>query len=324
MAPPRPVLAIAALAMLGAAGWYFFSPADHDNRWLGYVEAETVYIAAPVSGRLAGRNVERGSRTAKGAPLFSLDPETTDADAAQLEAQVAAARAQAADLTDPRQRLPDLTAARAAESSAAAQLTKTQRDFDRISALAGKGFASRAQLDAARAGRDSAAAALAQARALVRAGEISAGRNGQIAAAQASVASAEAALRAQRQRRREIAPLAPANGVIEQTFFNPGEWVPANAPVVSVLPDDRRKLRFYVPEGQIAALHPGSAIRFTCDSCGEARSAKVSYISPRAEFTPPVIYSEQARAKLVFLVEALLPVSDTPLPPGLPVSVEPQ
>lgn len=324
MAPPRPLIAIAALAVLVGGGWYWLYRGEARSRWLGYVESETMYIAAPVSGRLAQRMVERGSRTAAGAPLFSLDPETSDADAAQLEALVAAARAQVADLADPRQRAPDLAAARAAEAAAAAQLKRAQRDFERIDALAGDGFASRAQLDAARAGRDSAAATLEQARALVRAGEISAGRNGQIEAAKASVASAEAALRAQRQRRREIAPTAPAAGIIEQTFFNPGEWVPANAPVVSVLPDARRKLRFFVPEGQIAALRPGSAVRYTCDGCGDARAASVSYISPRAEFTPPIIYSEQARAKLVFLVEALLPVSERPLPPGLPVSVEPQ
>ena len=97
--------------------------------------------------------------------------------------------------------------------------------------------------------------------------------------------------------------------------------MPANAPVVSVLPDDKRKLRFYVPQDRIAGLKPGMTISYSCDGCGGERSAKISYIAPRAEFSPPVIYSEKARAKLVFLVEALLPVSDKPLPPGLPVEV---
>jgi HlyD family secretion protein len=112
--------------------------------------------------------------------------------------------------------------------------------------------------------------------------------------------------------------------VVEQTFYNIGEWVPANAPVVAVLPDERRKLRFYVPQDRIAGVRTGSSISFACDGCGGRRQAKISYVSPRAEFTPPVIYSEHARAKLVFLVEAILPVSDRPLPPGLPVEVAPQ
>jgi HlyD family secretion protein len=94
--------------------------------------------------------------------------------------------------------------------------------------------------------------------------------------------------------------------------------------VVSVLPDARRKLRFYVPQDRISAVRTGSTITFTCDGCGAARQARIAYIAPRAEFTPPVIYSEHARAKLVFLVEAALPPGERPLPPGLPIEVLPQ
>lgn len=320
---PKPVTGIAAIAVVGAIAWYATRPADEAN-WLGYVEAETMVVAAPVSGRLATRAVDRGTAVAAGAPLFSLDPESTDADTARLEAQVAAAQAQAGDLTQSRQRAPEIAVSRAAEAQAAALLTKAQQDFGRISALAARGFASRAQLDSARAARDAASAALAQTRAQISSGQISAGRGEQIAAARANAAGAEAALRAQRQRRREISPVSPTKGVVEQTFYNPGEWVAANAPVVSILPDDKRKLRFYVPQDRIANLRSGSAVRFTCDGCGGERQAKVSYISPRSEYTPPVIYSEHARAKLVFLVEALLAPSDKPLPPGLPVEVIPQ
>jgi HlyD family secretion protein len=320
---PKPVIGLTVLALAGGAYWYLTRP-DPEANWLGYVEAETLYVAAPVSGRLAERPVERGASVAAGAVLFALDPETTDADTARAEAQVSAAQAEAANLALARQRQAELDVSRAAEAAAAAALTKASHDFSRVSALAQKGFASRAQLDAARAARDSAAASLAQARAQIAAGQLSTGREAQIAGARAQIAGAEATLRGQRQRRREIAPVAPARGVVEQTFYNPGEWVPANAPVVAVLPDDRRKLRFYVPQERIAALRPGLEIRYTCDGCGGMRGARISFISPRTEFTPPVIYSENARAKLVFLVEALLPPSDQPLPPGLPVEVIPQ
>lgn len=320
---PKLLIALPVLAVAGGAVWYFSRPAAPPN-WLGYVEAETMYVAAPVAGRLATRGVDRGAVVAAGAPLFTLDPETTDADTARLEAQAAAAQAQVGDLTQARQRAPEIAVSRAAEAQASAQLTKAQQDFTRVSALAARGFASRAQLDAARAARDAASAALAQTRAQIASGELSAGRGEQIAAARAQAAAAEAALRGQRQRRREIAPVAPAAGVIEQTFYNPGEWVPANAPVVAVLPDDRRKIRFYVPQDRIAALQVGKPITFSCDGCGAARQATVRFIAPRAEFTPPVIYSETARAKLVFLVEAALLPGDRTLPPGLPVEVTAQ
>lgn len=321
--PPKLILALALLA-LGGAGYWYFRDAGTEAGWLGYVEAETMYIAAPVSGRLASRSVERGARVETGAMLFSLDPETTDADTARAEAQVAAAQAQRADLGAARERAAELDVARAGEAAARAALIKAQTDFDRIAALYAKGFASRAQYDAARAARDSASAQVAQARARIRSGELTVGRAGQQAAAGADVAGAEAALRGQRQLRRDIAPVSPTRGVVEQTFYNPGEWVPANMPVVSILPDARRKLRFYVPQERIAALKPGLTVTYTCDGCGGPRTARLSYIAPRAEFSPPVIYSEKARAKLVFLVEALLPATAEPLPPGLPVEVVPQ
>jgi HlyD family secretion protein len=323
IAIPKPAIGALALVLLGAAGWYYWPAAEGEN-WLGYVEAETIYVAAPVSGRLAARPVERGASVTAGAPLFALDPETTDAEAAGAAAQVAAASAQAADLADPRQRAPELAASRAAEAGAAARLARAGNDFERMAALARQGFASKAQLDAARAARDAAAAELAAARAQIAAGEMAAGRVAQQQAARAQIAGATASLRAQRQRQREIAPVAPEAGVIEQTYYNTGEWVPANAPVVSVLPDARRKLRFFVPQDRIAALKVGSAVRYACDGCGEPGTARISFIAPRVEFSPPVIYSDRARAKLVFLVEAMLPASDKPLPPGLPVEVTPQ
>lgn len=320
---PRPLLAILAVGVLAAIAWLVFRRPAGNERWLGYIEGETLYIGAPQAGRLASRPAERGARVAAGDALFALEATIAEAETSRVAAEVDSARAQAADLATARQRQAEIDVWRANERSAAAQLVKAQRDLERQNALVGEGISSRAQVDAARAARDSAQATLDQARAQIRSGELSAGRTGQIRAAQAGVAGAEAALRGQRQRRADIAPLSPVTGMIEQTFYNPGEWVPANAPVVAVLPDDKRKLRFYVPEQRIASLRMGATITFTCDGCGGERQAKVSYIAPRAEFTPPVIYSERARAKLVFLVEAMPAPGGRTLPPGLPVEVTP-
>jgi HlyD family secretion protein len=317
---PKPIIALSVLALGGAAYWWLAPPAQPE-RWLGYVEGEPLLIAAPVSGTLAARPVMRGQTVAAGAALFTLDPQTADADTAQLAAQVAAAKAQAADLAQGRNRAPEQAAAGAALASARAQAVRAGADYERIAALAGKGFASRTQLDAARAARDSASAAVRQADAVLASGGLSAGRPEQQTAAHASVGAAEAALRAQARRRQEIAPVATAKGVVQQTFYDPGEWVPANQPVLALLPDDQRKLRFFVPQERVAGLKVGAKVRFNCDGCGvEERTATVNYIAPRAEFTPPVIYSERARAKLVFMVEAALP-SSQPLPLGLPVAV---
>ncbi len=116
-------------------------------------------------------------------------------------------------------------------------------------------------------------------------------------------------------------PVAPEDALVENTFFNIGEWVPAGSPVVSLLPDFRVKLRFFVPEEEVARARTGREVSFTCDSCPAGLRATIIYVSPRAEYTPPVIYSQSARTKLVFLVEARPLATGTPLPPGLPVSV---
>jgi len=313
-----PILVLLAV-LCGAAIWYFTRQTAPDP-WLGYVEGEALYVAAPVSGTLASRPVERGGRVSAGATLFALDPRTADASAAQAAAQVAGAEASLNDLGAARERKPEIDVARAAEASARAQLVKAEADYRRFADLAGKGFASRTQLDAARAARDSAAASVAQAQAQQRSGALTVGRSAQQAAAAAQVQGAKAALAAEARRRQEIAPVSAVSGQVEQTYFNPGEWVPANQPVVSIIPDDKRKIRFFVPQDRVAGMKIGQAVRFTCDGCGAERTATVRFIAPRAEYTPPVIYSEHARAKLVFMVEAMLP-PDKPLPLGLPVAV---
>ena len=321
---PLPVIGGAAVVLVAGGAVWLAWPSASDDRWLGYVEGEPLYIAAPIAGTLASRAVDRGTRVKAGDALFALDPVVTDAETQRLQGQLDAARAQLSDLQQARERAPEQDAARSSEAAARAQLVKASRDYERIAALAAKGFVSKAQLDAARAARDVAQANVSGTAAQVRSGALSAGRADQLRAAEAQIASAQAALRAQGKRRGEISPSSPSTGIIQQTFYNPGEWVPANMPVVAVLPDDRRKLRFFVPQDHVARLAPGTKVRFSCDGCGPERSAVIRYIAPSAEFTPPVIYSERARTKLVFMVEAALAATEKPLPLGLPVDVAPQ
>ncbi|RYG01882.1 MAG: HlyD family efflux transporter periplasmic adaptor subunit, partial [Caulobacteraceae bacterium] len=92
------------------------------------------------------------------------------------------------------------------------------------------------------------------------------------------------------------------------------------AAVVALLPNDKIKLRFFVPERQINGYRPGAEVKFSCDGCQAGMTARVTYISPRPEFTPPVIYSRETRDRLVYLVEAKPSVL---LNPGQPVDVQP-
>ncbi len=118
-------------------------------------------------------------------------------------------------------------------------------------------------------------------------------------------------------RRRMNAPIA---GTIQQIYFREGETVPAQRPVVSIMPPGNMKVRFFVPEPELPKLKVGEDVRVTCDGCASDLMAKIYFIATMAEYTPPVIYSLDERSKLVYLIQAR-PNKPDSLRVGQPVSV---
>jgi HlyD family secretion protein len=115
---------------------------------------------------------------------------------------------------------------------------------------------------------------------------------------------------------------APVTGTVQQIYFREGEMVPAQRPVLSIMPPGNMKLRFYVPESDLPKLAIGDEIRVTCDSCAADLTAKIYFIATSAEYTPPVIYSLDERNKLVYLIQAR-PSRPDALRVGQPISVFP-
>ncbi|MBL8701411.1 MAG: HlyD family efflux transporter periplasmic adaptor subunit [Alphaproteobacteria bacterium] len=289
--------------------------------YLGYVEGETTLVAAPVAGRLTVRGVERGDSVRAGTTLFIVDTAQADAEIRRTEAAVHEAEARLANLLSGR-RAAEQDVIRAQRKEVEAGLALAETELAREIALAARGAATTARLDQARAAAAQLRARSESLAAQERVGELG-GRDQEIAMADAQVMQMQATLAQARARRDDLMPRAPQDALVENTFFNVGEHVPAGAPVVSLLAPDRVKLRFFVPEAHLALVAPGRSVRFACDSCPATLRATISYVSPRPEFTPPVIYSESARSKLVFLVEARLAADVAALRPGLPVRVEP-
>jgi len=115
---------------------------------------------------------------------------------------------------------------------------------------------------------------------------------------------------------------APVAGLVSDTYARPGETINAGVPVVSLLPPQNILVRFFVPETELATLHTGDRLTIGCDACGPDLTATVSFIAPQPEYTPPVIYSETNREKLVYLIEAHPPPDQAAhLKPGQPVDV---
>jgi HlyD family secretion protein len=295
---------------------------ESDNgRYLGYVEGETSLIAPPVAGQLLERQVDRGSHVKKGDRLFVIDPTLAKAEVARVEAALAEAKARHENLlTGKRPEEQDVIRAQRRETEASLSMAETE--LKRQTELLPRGFTTRQAYDQAESQVNQLRARLASLAAQERVGDLAA-RQAEIAAAAALIIQNEANLQQARKRLADLMPVAPDDALVENTFFNVGEWVPAGTPVVSLLPARRVKLRFFVPEEEVAKAQMGREVSFTCDGCPPDLRASIIYVSPRAEFTPPVIYSQTARAKLVFMVEAR-PLELPPqlaLAPGLPVTV---
>ena len=114
---------------------------------------------------------------------------------------------------------------------------------------------------------------------------------------------------------------APISAFVFDTFYTQGEWVPINTPVLSLLSPNNTKIIFYVPEYWLSKLKLKQAIEMSCDGCKETVKGTILYISPHAEFTPPIIYSADERVKLVYRVEASPLNAESSLHPGQPVNV---
>jgi len=254
----------------------------HEGRWLGYAEGDITYVAAPAPGWVTKLNVERGSVVKNGQALFVLDDTSQAAARDQAGAQIAQAEGQITE--------------------AGANLDLARRQFERQKGLMRTAATSRQAYDQAKSAYDQAEAQVEALRATE-------------SQARATLANA-AYLLSQRQ------VISRTFGRVQEIYFRPGEYAPAQTPVISILPPQNVYVRFFVPEAEFSRIKLGQRVKIHCDGCGDGLAATVSFIADTHEFTPPVIFSNQSRSQLVFKVEARAP-GGLKLNPGQPVDVDP-
>ena len=321
MKPQRLIILVLLVLGLVFLGWRLLAPQFRPAATLsGYIEGETLYLASPVAGTVAQLGVRRGERVRPGTPLFVIEPAQRAAQSDLAGAELQAALSQAQDARKG-QRSVEIGILEAERDSAAAAAREARIMLDRTAQLVQRGIYARVRLDEARANYQTAAARLEAAGRRIEAASLGQ-REDLVRAADARVAHARARLAEMGARVDDMAPLAPSAGRVEDLFYQRGEWAAANQPIVALIPDDRIFVRFFVPERDVAAYRVGRRVRFTCDGCSGNFGATIAYVSPRPEFTPPIIYSREARDRLVFMVEAR-PDEGGVLVPGLPVDVEP-
>ncbi|MCF8479553.1 MAG: HlyD family efflux transporter periplasmic adaptor subunit [Rhodospirillum sp.] len=287
----------------------------------GYVEGDYLHVGPVTAGELTALSVAEGDRVSLGDLLFALD--TTLAQAALSVARDGLAEAEARLADMEKGKRPEEMAALAArleQARAALDLSKTE--LTRAKALVARGAAPRERLDQAERDYQRDRAFFDE-----QAQEYEIGLQGErsdLLAAQRAVVG---------QRRSDVARAekdladrrrsAPAAGRVVDVYYRVGEVVPQGAPVLTLLPPDRVKVVFFVPETSLGALSLGQVVPFSCDGCAPGLSAKVTHIGDQVEYTPPVLYSVKFRAKLVVRVEATPTGNALALHPGQPVDIDP-
>ena len=288
----------------------------------GYVEGEFVYVASPFAGALESLTVRRGAQVRVGEALFALERVSEKAARDEAERRLSQALA---NLEDARKgkRPTEIESIKAQLKQAQAALRLSSREVARQEGLTTvPGAAVELEVDRARAARDQDRQRVAQLQADLDTALLGS-RADQVIAAEAEVHAREAALARAEWELGQKRQQAPKSGLVFDTLYREGEWVPAGRPVVVLLPPENIKVRAFVPEKRIGTIHPGDDSQVTVDGVPRPLSGKISYISPRAEYTPPVIYSQGSRDKLVFMVEVVFdPTAAAELNPGQPVDVQ--
>ena len=310
----RPLPVLLALALAGCEK-------KSGERVQGYAEGEYVYLASPLPGAVEALSVQRGAQVKAGDPLFTLESglEKAARDLAAQRLDEGLAR-----LADARKglRQSEMESLDAQLAQSKAALVLSEKELVRQNELAAIRVSSPQDLDRTRAIHDQNKHRVAQLEADLKTAKLGS-RGDVVAAAEANVRALEAALAQSDWNLAQKSQTAPQAGLIFDTLYWRGEWVPAGRPVISLLPPANMKVRAFLPQARVSTIQLGAKARVFVDGVMDPYSGKVSFISPQAEFTPPVIYSQESRGKLVFMIEITFdPATAAKLHPGQPVDVQ--
>jgi HlyD family secretion protein len=295
------------------------SPAGKDH-WQGYIEADFVRVSAPLPGALEQLKVKRGDTVKAGSPLFILEQASEQAACKEADGRVEQARARLENLKKGR-RPTEIASIEARLAQAKTGLELSTSELKRWEKLFETGVASHTERDRVKTAFDRDRKTVEEWTSELATARLGA-RTDEIKAAEADVAAGEAALQKAQWSLSQKSQTAPKDAMVFDTLYTQGEWVAAGYPVVTLLPAENIKVRLFVPETALGALRIGQNVSIRRDGASQLWKAKINYIAPQSEYTPPVIYSQENRAKLVFMAEASFESPDPAiLHPGQPVDV---
>ena len=320
----RVMILVLLLAAAAGGGWYawyaYFAPGkDSAPVFHGNVDIREVRLAFRVGGRVADILKEEGDRVTSGETVARLDalPYENAVDLAAARVGQLAARLEELENGS---RPEEIERARKNLAEARAALDNTRRVYDRQRRLVNDGAVARQDFDTAKAAFEAAQARYGAAQAsleLIRAGA----RSEQIAQARAGLEEARAALEQARIQLADTVLKAPADGVILTRVVEPGSMVQAGGTVLTESLTEPVRIRAYAPEPMLGLMQPGREVLVFTDSRTEAYHARIGDVSPRAEFTPKSVETEELRTALVYRFRAVVTDADELLRQGMPVTV---
>lgn len=323
---------VVVLAVLAAA--CKDEPPANQVRVSGHVEVTDVRVAPEVGGRIVTLNVKEGDRVEPGTLILRLDTRDFELAIERARADEQAARAQLHLLQagsrpeDVRQAEAQTQSARDDVQAARAERAAAEADLQRFEQLLEANAGSRKQRDDARTRRDVARERVQAAEARVRAAEqnvarLRAGaRPQEIEAARARVAGAAAQVATVEETLKDATVSSPTRGIVSEKLAEVGEVVAPRAPVVVITDLDHAWADVFVPEPVIPRIRIGQAATLFTDAGGSGLQGTVSYISPKAEFTPRNVQTSEERSKLVYRVRVTVDNKDGVLKEGMPVEAE--
>lgn len=329
---PASLAALIALALAAAACQQATDP--NRLRASGHVEATDVRLAPEVGGRITAFDVKEGDRIAAGARILTLDPTDIELAIARARTDQASAEAQlrlvrvAARPEDVRQAEAQVNAARADVTSAQAELEAAAADLKRFELLLERKSGAQKQRDDAATRLDVAKARLAATNDRVDAAQAvlarvnATARPEEIAVAQSRIATAQAAIATLEKQLKDTTLTSPVAGIVTEKLAEAGEVVAPRAAVLVITDLDHAWADVYVPEPAVPRITLGQSATLFTDAGGAGLPGTVTYISPKAEFTPRNVQTAEERAKLVYRVRVSADNRDGVLKQGMPVDAE--
>ena len=269
----------------------------------GYSYGEFIYLSYAYSERIDQLWVKKGDSVRKGQTLVTMDVFTTRNTLAVREKQYLAEKARLTDLISG-DRPAELAVIRAQLESAQSEAQLAKNQYARLKKLYRTGAISADEWQKTVAANRQKNARVQELKSRLEVSHLPA-RNALIESQQLQVESARLQRDKARWELQQSTVVAPQDALVFDTLYRPGERVMAGRPLISLLSPENVRIRFFIPEKALGTIHPGMKVQLMCDGCKQAYRGRINYISPEAEYSPPVIYSTERREKLVYMAEAV-------------------